>query len=163
MSTNVVHIDDPLLAANDNNRYQHHSGYGSASLMTGGIHPANPVDMNRYSSRKSLAHGLLNVTLFINNLSSIRHINNTMQTGQTPWSFSVTAYILLVLSLILQVVSGFITIFLTKTDLNKVTDPVKANKVDKVNTWLSAISFAITISNIIASSLVNIDFPLSQV
>jgi len=124
--------------------------------------PNKGVDMNQYSTHKSISHGIINVALFISNGKSLRgaiddlhgdsKCNGDPDCISRSYSYAVAAIFIISLSLLLQAIAGYIAIFLGHKDI-KTLQAEEMKCCDKTNKALLAISFTITLLNALVSGL----------
>ena len=144
--------------------------------------PKKDIDVNQYSTHKSISHGIINVALFISNGKGLRGAIDDLHgdskcKGDTDciarsYSYAVAAIFILSLSLLLQVklgtkfifpqflmivsclqaIAGYIAIFLGQKDINKLQGE-EMKCCDKTNRALLALSFTITLLNALVSGV----------
>jgi len=111
------------------------------------------VDMNRYASRKSLAHGCFTMALFVNNITSLERLCSDMEHQHPVQPSTFITAVLFSVSILLQSTVGILCIFLGKTDMNRINDQAKALRRDNLNLAVTVLSFVITIANASANAL----------
>ncbi|XDC54174.1 hypothetical protein R6Z07M_005356 [Ovis aries] len=91
-----------------------------------------PINLNRYATKKSLAEGLLDMSLFMSNAVQLKAVLD-----RGPSSYHYFALVtLLSISLLLQVVIGILLVVMALLNLNEVEKQLRLNQLNNAATAL---------------------------
>ncbi|KAM7243771.1 hypothetical protein CapIbe_004379 [Capra ibex] len=100
-----------------------------------------PINLNRYATKKSLAEGLLDMSLFMSNAVQLKAVLD-----RGPSSYHYFALVtLLSISLLLQVVIGILLVVMALLNLNEVEKQLRLNQLNNAATALIFITVIINI------------------
>ncbi|XP_054443996.1 ninjurin-1 [Pteronotus mesoamericanus] len=100
-----------------------------------------PINVNHYANKKSVAESMLDIALLMANASQLKAVID-----QGPsFAFFVPLVVLISISLVLQICVGVLLIFLVRYDLN---NPAKHAKLDFLNNLATGLVFIIVVVNI---------------
>ncbi|XP_048879456.1 ninjurin-1-like [Brienomyrus brachyistius] len=102
---------------------------------------ADPLNMNHYANKKSVAESMLDVALLMANASQLKAV---MEEG-SDFTFFYALIALISISLTLQILVGILLIFIVKWDLN---DESKHHKLNVLENLTTALVFLIVVVNI---------------
>ncbi|XP_029947346.1 ninjurin-1-like [Salarias fasciatus] len=100
-----------------------------------------PLNMNHYANKKSMAESMLDVALLMANASQLKAV---LAQGSS-FSFYVPLVTLISLSLILQILVGVLLIFIVKWNLN---DEKMHYKLNLMENFATAFVFIIVVVNV---------------
>ncbi|CAN9511768.1 unnamed protein product [Ophioblennius macclurei] len=100
-----------------------------------------PLNMNHYANKKSLAESMLDVALLMANASQLKAV---LAQGST-FDFFVPLVVLISISLILQILVGVLLIFIVKWNLN---DEKMHYKLNIMENFATAFVFIIVVVNV---------------
>ncbi|KAG7256993.1 hypothetical protein CRUP_038132 [Coryphaenoides rupestris] len=101
--------------------------------------------MNLYATKKSAAEGMLDVALF---LANITHMKTVIEQG-AGFRYYIAVLTLISFSLALQIVAGVLIIIIGRRNLNNST---LQNRLDYLNNVTTAVVFVTTIINFFIST-----------
>ncbi|XP_033106521.1 uncharacterized protein LOC117108572 [Anneissia japonica] len=111
-----------------------------ATPISGNPQP-RPIDYNAYSTKKTIAEGLLDVALLLANASQFK----VLIIQGPSYHFYGFVMTMLILSFILQIAVGVILLLLGRDNLNNM---YHQRRLDKLNNWATALIFVILIINV---------------
>ncbi|XP_076055954.1 ninjurin-1-like isoform X2 [Oratosquilla oratoria] len=116
-----------------------------------GYHPVNPkdtkpLDVNLYATKKTVAHGMMDLALLTANANQLRYVLEAG--GHDPVYYYINV-VLICFSIILQVAVGIALIFLGRYNVARDSH---ARKADVLNNWVVLAVFLITIINVFISA-----------
>ncbi|XP_010156710.1 PREDICTED: LOW QUALITY PROTEIN: ninjurin-2-like [Eurypyga helias] len=100
-----------------------------------------PMNINHYATKKSVAESMLDVALFMANVTQLKAV---LEQG-TSFQYYVTLIVLISISLFFQVVIGILLIITARLNLNDVT---KQPRLNILNNAATALIFITVILNI---------------
>ncbi|XP_028303197.1 ninjurin-1 [Gouania willdenowi] len=103
--------------------------------------PNQPLNMNHYANKKSVAESMLDIALLMANASQLKAV---LEQGSNS-SFYVPLITLISISLILQIVVGVLLIFIVKWNLN---DEKMHYKLNIMENFATAFVFIIVVVNV---------------
>ncbi|KAM6986562.1 ninjurin-2-like isoform 4-T4 [Aplochiton taeniatus] len=106
---------------------------------------ASNLNMNLYATKKSAAEGMLDIALF---LANITHMKTVIEQG-AGFRYYIAVLTLISFSLALQMVAGVLFIIIARCDLNKVSNQRLLDMLNNVVTGVVAVT---TFINIILSA-----------
>ncbi|RWS02888.1 Ninjurin-1-like protein, partial [Dinothrombium tinctorium] len=121
--------------------HHHHPPIASEYPKTSNM----PLDMNIYSTRKTVAQGMMDIALMTANASQLKYV----LLNATNHRYLEVTISLLTISIVLQIVVGIILIFLGRWNINYRGDQRRA---DMANNSVVIIIFLITVVNVMISS-----------
>ncbi|RWS27514.1 Ninjurin-1-like protein [Leptotrombidium deliense] len=121
--------------------HHHHSPISTELPKTSNM----PLDMNIYSTRKTVAQGMMDIALMTANASQLKYV---LLNAANHRYLEVTISLLTV-SIILQIVVGIILIFLGRWNINYRGDQRRS---DMANNAVVILIFLITVVNVMISS-----------
>ncbi|KAM6986561.1 ninjurin-2-like isoform 3-T3 [Aplochiton taeniatus] len=102
---------------------------------------ASNLNMNLYATKKSAAEGMLDIALF---LANITHMKTVIEQG-AGFRYYIAVLTLISFSLALQMVAGVLFIIIARRDLNNVASQRRLNYLNNVAT---GVVFATTVLNV---------------
>ncbi|XP_067347116.1 ninjurin-2-like isoform X3 [Channa argus] len=105
---------------------------------------ASNLNMNLYATKKSAAEGMLDIALF---LANITHMKTVIEQG-AGYRYYVAVLTLISFSLALQIVAGVLIIIIARRDLNVVSNQ---RRLDYLNNLATGIIFVTTVINFFVS------------
>ncbi|KAK5848827.1 hypothetical protein PBY51_008519 [Eleginops maclovinus] len=105
--------------------------------------PSN-LNMNLYATKKTAAEGMLDIALF---LANITHMKTVIEQG-AGYRYYVAVLVLISFSLALQIVAGVLIIIIARRDLNVVSNH---KRLDYLNNLATGVIFVTTVINFFAS------------
>ncbi|XP_067347117.1 ninjurin-2-like isoform X4 [Channa argus] len=106
---------------------------------------ASNLNMNLYATKKSAAEGMLDIALF---LANITHMKTVIEQG-AGYRYYVAVLTLISFSLALQIVAGVLIIIIGRRDLNNST---LQRRLDYLNNVTTVIVFITTVLNFFIST-----------
>ncbi|KAJ0057374.1 hypothetical protein NL108_005272 [Boleophthalmus pectinirostris] len=106
--------------------------------------PPFTLNMNQYATKKSAAEGMLDIALF---LANITHMKTVIEQG-AGYRYYAAVLTLITFSLILQIVAGVLIVIIARRDLNVVSNQ---KRLDYLNNMATALIFATTVTNFFVS------------
>ncbi|XP_048011071.1 ninjurin-2 isoform X6 [Megalobrama amblycephala] len=103
--------------------------------------PAEPLNMNHYATKKSVAESMLDVALLMANASQLKAV---LEQGP-EFKYFLTVIILIAASLFFQVLAGVLFVNMARKNLN---DVVNQRKLDIMNNVATGLVFITVIINI---------------
>ncbi|KAM6895895.1 ninjurin-2-like isoform 3-T3 [Xenentodon cancila] len=103
------------------------------------------VNMNLYATKKTAAEGMLDIALF---LANITHMKTVIEQG-AGYRYYVAVLTLISFSLALQIVAGVLIIIIGRRDLNNAT---LQKRLDYLNNMTTIIVFITTVLNCFIST-----------
>uniref|UniRef100_A0A672JRY5 Ninjurin 2 n=1 Tax=Salarias fasciatus TaxID=181472 RepID=A0A672JRY5_SALFA len=114
------------------------------SLFQGGS--TSNLNMNLYATKKTAAEGMLDIALF---LANITHMKTVIEQGAGYRSDTFVHVLTLIsFSLALQIVAGVLIIIIGRRDLN---DEANHKRLDSLNNYVTILIFFIFVTNIFIS------------
>ncbi|XP_061570920.1 ninjurin-2-like isoform X3 [Cololabis saira] len=107
--------------------------------------PTSNVNMNLYATKKTAAEGMLDIALF---LANITHMKTVIEQG-AGYRYYVAVLTLISFSLALQIVAGVLIIIIGRRNLNNST---LQNRLDYLNNMTTIIVFITTVLNCFIST-----------
>ncbi|XP_038225463.1 ninjurin-2 [Dermochelys coriacea] len=101
----------------------------------------NPININHYATKKSVAESMLDVALFMANVTQLKAV---LEQG-VSFQYYATLISLISLSLFFQVVIGILLIIIARLNLNDVS---KQQRLNVLNNAATALIFITVILNI---------------
>ncbi|XP_048011070.1 ninjurin-2 isoform X5 [Megalobrama amblycephala] len=117
------------------------SGYKSHDIGVRQKTPAEPLNMNHYATKKSVAESMLDVALLMANASQLKAV---LEQGP-EFKYFLTVIILIAASLFFQVLAGVLFVNMARKNLN---DVVNQRKLDIMNNVATGLVFITVIINI---------------
>ncbi|XP_039370084.1 ninjurin-2 isoform X2 [Mauremys reevesii] len=113
------------------------------NLQTGnpGSRRDNPININHYATKKSVAESMLDVALFMANVTQLKAV---LEQG-VSFQYYATLISLISISLFFQVVIGILLIIIARLNLNDVS---KQHRLNVLNNTATALIFITVILNI---------------
>ncbi|XP_028255355.1 ninjurin-2-like isoform X2 [Parambassis ranga] len=105
---------------------------------------ASNLNMNLYATKKTAAEGMLDVALF---LANITHMKTVIEQG-AGYRYYAAVLTLISFSLALQIVAGVLIIIIARRDLNVVSNQ---KRLDYLNNITTGVIFATTVINFFIS------------
>uniref|UniRef100_A0A8C6RJW7 Ninjurin 2 n=1 Tax=Nannospalax galili TaxID=1026970 RepID=A0A8C6RJW7_NANGA len=100
-----------------------------------------PINLNHYATKKSVAESMLDVALFMSNATRLKAVLE-----QGPFSQYYTVLITLIsISLLLQVIIGILLVVIARLNLNEVENQWQLNQLNNAATILIFITVVINI------------------
>ncbi|KAL7882486.1 hypothetical protein SRHO_G00001440 [Serrasalmus rhombeus] len=90
----------------------------SAARGRAELQPAQPLNMNHYATKKSVAESMLDVALLMANASQLKAV---LEQGP-DFKYYMTVIVLIAVSLFFQVLAGGLFVFMARKDLNDVAN-----------------------------------------
>ncbi|XP_015356278.2 ninjurin-2 [Marmota monax] len=112
-------------------------------LQPGNSNPRRnqPINLNHYATKKSVAESMLDVALFMSNATRLKAVLE-----QGPSSHYYTALVTLIsISLLLQVVIGILLVVIARLNLNEVQNQWRLNQLNNAATTLVFITVVINV------------------
>ncbi|XP_047598242.1 ninjurin-2 isoform X2 [Lutra lutra] len=112
-------------------------------IQPGNLNPrrSQPINLNHYATKKSVAESMLDVALFMSNATRLKAVLE-----QGPASHYYTALVTLIsVSLLLQVVIGILLVVIARLNLNEVGKQGQLNQLNNTATSLVAITIVINV------------------
>ncbi|CAL8385781.1 unnamed protein product [Boreogadus saida] len=103
--------------------------------------PVSSLNMNLYTTKKSAAEGMLDLALF---LANITHMKTVIEQG-AGFRYYIAVLTLISFSLVLQIVAGVLIIIIARRDVSQQTNQ---KSLDSLNNVTTIIIFFIFITNI---------------
>ncbi|XP_076015087.1 ninjurin-2-like [Genypterus blacodes] len=103
--------------------------------------PVSNLNMNLYATKKSAAEGMLDIALF---LANITHMKTVIEQG-AGYRYYVAVLTLISFSLALQIVAGVLIIIIARQDLNDEANQKRLNGQNNVTTIVIFLIFVINI------------------
>ncbi|XP_067247711.1 ninjurin-2 isoform X1 [Chanodichthys erythropterus] len=103
--------------------------------------PAEPLNMNHYATKKSVAESMLDVALLMANASQLKAV---LEQGP-EFKYFLTVIILIAASLFFQVLAGVLFVNMARKNLNDVANQRKLDIMNNVATGLVFITVIINI------------------
>ncbi|XP_037060085.1 ninjurin-2 isoform X2 [Peromyscus leucopus] len=100
-----------------------------------------PLNLNHYATKKSVAESMLDVALFMSNATRLKVV---LEQGSSL-EYYTTLITLLSISLILQVVIGILLVVIARLNLNEVANQWRLNQLNNAATTLVFITVVINI------------------
>ncbi|KAL7828179.1 hypothetical protein AOLI_G00313310 [Acnodon oligacanthus] len=113
----------------------------SAARGRAELQPAQPLNMNHYATKKSVAESMLDVALLMANASQLKAV---LEQGP-DFKYYMTVIVLIAVSLFFQVLAGGLFVFMARKDLN---DVANQRKLDIINNVATGLVFLTVIINI---------------
>ncbi|KAL6459648.1 hypothetical protein MHYP_G00314070 [Metynnis hypsauchen] len=104
----------------------------SAARGRAELQPAQPLNMNHYATKKSVAESMLDVALLMANASQLKAV---LEQGP-DFKYYMTVIVLIAVSLFFQVLAGGLFVFMARKDLNDVANQRKLDIINNVATGL---------------------------
>ncbi|XP_065264916.1 ninjurin-2 [Emys orbicularis] len=118
------------------------SGSGTTVLAGNpGSRRDNPVNINHYATKKSVAESMLDVALFMANVTQLKAVLEQ----RVSFQYYATLISLISISLFFQVVIGILLIIIARLNLNDVS---KQHRLNVLNNVATALIFITVILNI---------------
>ncbi|KAM6986564.1 ninjurin-2-like isoform 6-T9 [Aplochiton taeniatus] len=102
---------------------------------------ASNLNMNLYATKKSAAEGMLDIALF---LANITHMKTVIEQG-AGFRYYIAVLTLISFSLALQMVAGVLFIIIARRDIN---DTANQKRLDSLNNTATAVVFLTFVTNI---------------
>ncbi|XP_071378433.1 ninjurin-2-like isoform X2 [Centroberyx affinis] len=102
---------------------------------------ASNLNMNLYATKKSAAEGMLDIALF---LANVTHMKTVIEQG-AGFRYYIAVLTLISFSLALQIVAGVLIIVIARRDINEESNQ---KRLDSMNNTTTVIIFLIFITNI---------------
>nr|XP_057933924.1 ninjurin-2-like isoform X3 [Doryrhamphus excisus] len=106
--------------------------------------PGSNLNMNLYATKKTAAEGMLDVALF---LANITHMKTVIEQG-AGYRYYAAVLTLISFSLALQIVAGVLIIIIARRDLNVVSNQ---RRLDYLNNVATGVIFVTTVINFFIS------------
>uniref|UniRef100_A0AAV2J173 Ninjurin 2 n=1 Tax=Knipowitschia caucasica TaxID=637954 RepID=A0AAV2J173_KNICA len=108
--------------------------------------PPFVLNMNQYATKKTAAEGMLDVALF---LANITHMKTVIEQG-AGYRYYAAVLTLISFSLALQIIAGVLIVIIARRDLN-----VEANhkRLNSLNNRLTALVFIIFVTNLLICTM----------
>ncbi|XP_030211424.1 ninjurin-2 isoform X2 [Gadus morhua] len=129
-------------AGRDIDRASLRSTMPASGPLQGG--PVSSLNMNLYATKKSAAEGMLDLALF---LANITHMKTVIEQG-AGFRYYIAVLTLISFSLVLQIVAGVLIIIIARRDLN-VTSNQK--RLEYLNNLATGFIFVTTVTNVFIS------------
>ncbi|XP_037032749.1 ninjurin-1 isoform X3 [Bradysia coprophila] len=114
----------------------------------GGDAPLKTMDANRYATKKTIAQGMLDIALLTANASQLKYI---LQVGHKH-EFYTLMLTLISVSIIMQVVSGFLSLSFSLMRDCRLHLVEYHNSADIINYIRTGLAFIITFLNLLVSA-----------
>uniref|UniRef100_A0A8C3XUJ7 Ninjurin 2 n=1 Tax=Chelydra serpentina TaxID=8475 RepID=A0A8C3XUJ7_CHESE len=101
----------------------------------------NPININHYATKKSVAESMLDVALFMANVTQLKAV---LEQG-VSFQYYATLISLISISLFFQVVIGILLIIIARLNLNDVSKQQRLNVLNNVATALIFITVILNI------------------
>nr|XP_005288025.1 ninjurin-2 [Chrysemys picta bellii] len=101
----------------------------------------NPININHYATKKSVAESMLDVALFMANVTQLKAVLEQ----EVSFQYYATLISLISISLFFQVVIGILLIIIARLNLNDVS---KQHRLNVLNNVATALIFITVILNI---------------
>ncbi|XP_011611754.2 ninjurin-2 isoform X4 [Takifugu rubripes] len=102
------------------------------------------LNMNLYATKKTVAEGMLDVALF---LANITHMKTVIEQG-AGYRYYIAVLTLISFSLALQIVAGILIIIIARRD---VTEEANQKRLDSLNNSVTIVIFLVFVTNIFIS------------
>ncbi|XP_075886285.1 ninjurin-2-like isoform X2 [Nelusetta ayraudi] len=102
------------------------------------------LNMNLYATKKTVAEGMLDVALF---LANVTHMKTVIEQG-AGYRYYIAVLTLISFSLILQIVAGVLIIIIARRDLNVASNQ---KRLDYLNNLATGVIFVTTVINFFVS------------
>ncbi|XP_023038760.1 ninjurin-2 isoform X1 [Piliocolobus tephrosceles] len=114
--------------------YQQHRTLSAFSSQPGSSDPRRnqPINLNHYATKKSVAESMLDVALFMSNAMRLKAV---LEQGPSS-HYYITLVTLLSLSLLLQVAIGVLLVVIARLNLNEVEKQWRLNQLNNAATVL---------------------------
>ncbi|XP_056281387.1 ninjurin-2-like isoform X1 [Pseudoliparis swirei] len=106
--------------------------------------PPSNLNMNLYATKKSAAEGMLDIALF---LANITHMKTVIEQG-AGYRYYAAVLTLISFSLVLQIVAGVLIIIIARGDIS---EEANQKRLDGLNNITTILIFLIFVSNIFIS------------
>ncbi|XP_018549143.1 ninjurin-2 isoform X7 [Lates calcarifer] len=104
------------------------------------------LNMNLYATKKTAAEGMLDIALF---LANITHMKTVIEQGAGyRYRYYVAVLTLISFSLALQIVAGVLIIIIARRDINELANQ---KRMDSLNNMITILIFLIFVTNIFIS------------
>ncbi|XP_017554311.1 ninjurin-2 [Pygocentrus nattereri] len=113
----------------------------SAARGRAELQPAQPLNMNHYATKKSVAESMLDVALLMANASQLKAV---LEQGP-DFKYYMTVIVLIAVSLFFQVLAGGLFVFMARKDLNDVANQKRLDIINNVATGLVFLTVIINI------------------
>ncbi|CAL9683251.1 unnamed protein product [Knipowitschia caucasica] len=100
--------------------------------------------MNQYATKKTAAEGMLDVALF---LANITHMKTVIEQG-AGYRYYAAVLTLISFSLALQIIAGVLIVIIARRDLNVLSNQ---RRLDYLNNMATSFIFATTVTNFFIS------------
>uniref|UniRef100_A0A7M4FJT2 Ninjurin 2 n=1 Tax=Crocodylus porosus TaxID=8502 RepID=A0A7M4FJT2_CROPO len=101
----------------------------------------NPININHYATKKSVAESMLDVALFMANVTQLKAV---LEQGPS-FQYYATLTALISISLFFQVVIGILLIIMARMNLNNVSKQLRLNVLNNTATALIFITVILNI------------------
>uniref|UniRef100_A0A8C3IVT0 Ninjurin 2 n=1 Tax=Chrysemys picta bellii TaxID=8478 RepID=A0A8C3IVT0_CHRPI len=121
-----------------------HGAHGDLGLLpvgNPGSRRDNPININHYATKKSVAESMLDVALFMANVTQLKAVLEQ----EVSFQYYATLISLISISLFFQVVIGILLIIIARLNLNDVS---KQHRLNVLNNVATALIFITVILNI---------------
>ncbi|XP_062238266.1 ninjurin-2-like isoform X2 [Platichthys flesus] len=116
-----------------------------STMPAGGpLQGGSNLNMNLYATKKSAAEGMLDIALF---LANITHMKTVIEQG-AGYRYYAAVLTLISFSLALQIVAGILIIVIARRDLNVVSNQ---KRLDYLNNVATGVIFVTTVTNFFVS------------
>ncbi|XP_019947651.1 ninjurin-2-like isoform X1 [Paralichthys olivaceus] len=116
-----------------------------STMPAGGpLQGGSNLNMNLYATKKSAAEGMLDIALF---LANITHMKTVIEQG-AGYRYYAAVLTLISFSLALQIVAGVLIIVIARRDLNVVSNQ---KRLDYLNNVATGVIFVTTVTNFFVS------------
>uniref|UniRef100_A0AAV2IZC4 Ninjurin 2 n=1 Tax=Knipowitschia caucasica TaxID=637954 RepID=A0AAV2IZC4_KNICA len=106
--------------------------------------PPFVLNMNQYATKKTAAEGMLDVALF---LANITHMKTVIEQG-AGYRYYAAVLTLISFSLALQIIAGVLIVIIARRDLNVLSNQ---RRLDYLNNMATSFIFATTVTNFFIS------------
>ncbi|CAH1784376.1 unnamed protein product [Owenia fusiformis] len=103
------------------------------------------LKINQYALKKTIAEGMLDIALLMSNACQLKSL---LQAGPDH-EFYYFQLVMLLMSIVLQVFTGFILLYIGKTDI---TEKSKEKSLERWNNISTMMIFAVTVINVFISA-----------
>lgn len=104
-------------------------------------------DINLYQNKKTVGTGMMDFALLVTNVGQLRHIFTNV-TPDRPYFFITLGFVCT--SIVLQTVLGVFLAINCRYNVKNCDDICKA---DRINNWITALIFLITMINVVIPAL----------